>query len=91
MTSRHPTAPGEDWSANVTRELRAEAFTAYSTFSVLGNRFLNVEHAVRTVLQQVNVEQIVADQVRARSQAEGMPLPPELWQRIEYLFVADRD
>ena len=70
---------------------QAEAFSAYSTFSVLGNRFLTVEHAVRTILQQVNIEQIVADQVRTRSEGEGMPLPAELWQRIEYLFVADRD
>ncbi|WP_250031701.1 SCO2522 family protein [Paractinoplanes maris] len=68
----------------------ADAFSAYSTFSVLGQRFLSVEHAVRTIIQQVKVEQAVADQVATRSAAEGMPLPPELWQRIEYLFVADR-
>ncbi|WP_250000174.1 SCO2522 family protein [Actinoplanes sp. M2I2] len=84
----------EEWDrlpAIVQVNPRAEAFSAYSTFSVLGNRFLNVEHAVRTILQQVNVEQVITDQVRSRSEREGMPLPAELWQRIEYLFVADRD
>ncbi|MCO8275404.1 SCO2522 family protein [Actinoplanes sp. TRM 88003] len=69
----------------------ADPFSAYSTFSVLGHRFLNVEHAVRTILQQVNVEQVVADQVSSRAQREGLQLPAEVWQRIEYLFVADRD
>lgn len=69
----------------------ANPFSAYSTFSVLGHRFLNVEHAVRTILQQFNVEQVVADQVSSRAAGEDTPLPAELWQRIEYLFVADRD
>ncbi|MGK5679758.1 SCO2522 family protein [Actinoplanes sp. URMC 104] len=68
----------------------APAFSAYTTFSILGHRFLNVEHAVRTIMQQVDVEQAVADQVNRRSTAEGMTLPAELWERIEYLFVADR-
>jgi hypothetical protein len=69
---------------------KAHAFSAYSTFSILGQRFLTVEHAVRTILQQVNVEETVNDQVTSRSATEKMPVPSELWQRIEYLFVADR-
>jgi hypothetical protein len=69
---------------------KAHPFSAYSTFSILGQRFLTVEHAVRTILQQVNVEQAVVDQIIGRSVAEGMPAPRELWQRIEYLFVSDR-
>jgi hypothetical protein len=69
---------------------KADAFSAYSTFSILGNRFLTVEHAVRTIMQQVNIEESVAEQVTKRSAAEGTPVPDELWERIEYLFVADR-
>lgn len=70
---------------------KAQAFSAYSTFSVLGSRFLSIEHAVRTILQQVNVERVIADQIRDRSAAEGMPVPAEVWKRIEYLIVADHD
>lgn len=83
----------DDWDllpAVVQVNADADAFSAYSTFSVLGNRFLPVEQAVRTILQQVNVEQVVTDQVKARGAREGLTLPDELWQRIEYLFVADR-
>jgi hypothetical protein len=69
---------------------KAHAFSAYSTFSILGQRFLTVEHAVRTILQQVNIEQAVTDQVNTRSAGEGIAVPGELWERIEYLFVADR-
>jgi hypothetical protein len=69
---------------------KAHAFSAYSNFSILGQRFLPVEHAVRTILQQVNIEQAVSDQVTSRSAAEGIPVPIELWERIEYLYVADR-
>jgi len=68
---------------------KAQPFSAYSTFSVLGSRFLSVEHAVRTILQQVDVERVVADQVRARSAAEGIEVQAEVWQRVEYLIVAD--
>ena len=69
---------------------KAHPFSAYSTFSVLGSRFLSVEHAVRTILQQVDIERVVADQVRARSATEGVPVPADVLQRIEYLIVADR-
>jgi hypothetical protein len=68
----------------------ADAFSAYSTFSILGQRFLNVEHAVRTIMQQVNIEPAITAQVARRSAAEGMAVPDELWERIEYLFIADR-
>ena len=69
---------------------KAQPFSAYSTFSILGQRFLTVEHAVRTILQQVNVEQSVVDQINSRSAAEGIQIPKELYQRIEYLYVSDK-
>lgn len=70
---------------------KAQPFSAYSTFSVLGSRFLSIEHAVRIILQQVDVERVIADQIRDRSLAEGMALPAEVWKRIEYLVISDRD
>jgi PAS domain-containing protein len=83
----------EEWDrlpAIVQVNPKAQAFSAYSTFSILGQRFQPVEHAVRTILQQVNIEEAVREQVVRRSAGEGVPVPPELWERIEYLFVADR-
>lgn len=62
-------------------------FSAYRTLSVLSNRFLATEHAVRTVLGQVSVDRDVLQQVLDRSRAEELDLPPELVDRIDYVFA----
>jgi hypothetical protein len=66
----------------------AAPFSAYQTFSVLASRFLAVEHAVRTILGQVNVAGAVAAQVTERAEGDRVALPPELVDRIEYAFVS---
>jgi hypothetical protein len=65
----------------------AAPFCAYRTFSVLASRFLPIEHAVRTILSQVDVEEPVARQAVERSAGEGIVLPPELVDRVEYAFI----
>lgn len=65
----------------------AEPFSAYRTLSILSTKFLSIEHAVRTILSQVAIDRDVLDQVTTRSQGEGIELPPELVDRIEYVFV----
>jgi hypothetical protein len=66
----------------------AAAFCAYRTFSVLANRYLPIEHAVRLILGQVAAEDGVASQVLERSMGEKLTLPAELVERVEYLFLA---
>lgn len=71
----------------------ATPFSAYRTLSVLSTEFLPTEHAVRTILSQVSIDRDVLSQVMTRSQKESVELPPELIDRIEYVFVnkkADR-
>jgi hypothetical protein len=46
-----------------------------------------VEHAVRTILNQVAIEDAVLGEIRERSRLEGFPLPDEVVERIHYLFV----
>jgi hypothetical protein len=65
----------------------AAPFCGYRTFSVLAGRFLPIEHAVRTILSQVNVEDAVARQALERSAGEGLVLPAELVDRVEYAFA----
>jgi hypothetical protein len=65
----------------------AAPFCAYRTFSVLASRFLPIEHAVRTILSQVTVEDAVARQALDRSAGEGLVLSAELVDRVEYAFV----
>lgn len=65
----------------------AEPFPAYHTFTICAPRYLATEHAVRTILDRVAVDPAVLNQVRQRSQAEGLNLPQEVVDRVEYLFV----
>ncbi|OLB81333.1 MAG: hypothetical protein AUI14_03795 [Actinobacteria bacterium 13_2_20CM_2_71_6] len=85
-----PDEPPEGWHElpAVTRLSDSAApFCAYRTFSVLATRFLPIEHAVRNILSQVTVEEPVAKQALERSGAEGVYLPPELVDRVEYAFI----
>ncbi|MGW7525768.1 SCO2522 family protein [Streptomyces sp. NPDC054783] len=64
----------------------AAPFSAYRTCSVLPSRLLPVEHAVRVVLDQVNVEPQALRQVAERASLEGLPVPEEIPDRISYVF-----
>jgi hypothetical protein len=66
---------------------RAQPFSAYRAVSILDRRFLSIEHAVGSILQQVSVDPAVAAQIRDRSMAEHIELPDEMWQRISYVFA----
>lgn len=65
----------------------AQAFSAYRTLNVLAARFLPIEHAVRTILSQVAIDSRVSQQAVARGTAEQLALPPELVDRIDYVFA----
>lgn len=65
----------------------AAPFWAYRTQSILGGRFLSIEHAVRTILSQVLVDDAVATQVADRAGRERLALPAEVVERIEYVFT----
>lgn len=80
----------DDWDALpavVQLHPRAEPFTAYRTLSVLSARFLPIEHAVRTILGQIAIDGPAARQALDRGAAEGIELPVELVDRIEYVFA----
>lgn len=66
---------------------QAAPFSAYRTVSILPRRFLATEHAVRTVIDQIAVEQVVlADTIR-RGGVEGLELTGELVDRVEYVLT----
>ncbi len=80
----------DDWDKiPVVTQLNSAAapFSAYRTLSILSTKFLPTEHAVRTILSQVAIDRAVLEQVMKRSRDEGIELPPELVDRIEYVFA----
>lgn len=83
----------DDWDdlpAVIRLNPSAAPFTAYRTFSVMGVRFLPIEHAVRMILGHVAVDPAVRAQIAARAEAEGVVLSPDLPGRVTYALVADQ-
>ncbi|WP_436527470.1 SCO2522 family protein [Actinoplanes sp. HUAS TT8] len=66
---------------------RAAPFNAYRAMTICAPLFLPIEGAVRTILQQVAVDPAVLAEVDARADGERIKLPPEVVDRIQYLFV----
>ncbi len=64
----------------------AAPFSAYRTLSVLPSRFLQIEHAVRVILNQIVPARDVLDQIAARSAGENIAVPDEVTERLDYVF-----
>ncbi|GAA2874738.1 SCO2522 family protein [Streptomyces mexicanus] len=90
----HPHPAGgfpDDWDelpALVRLNPRADPFAAYRTCSVLPSRFLPVEHAVRVVLDQIEVDRAALRQVAERSAREHLDVPDSVADRVSYVFYA---
>jgi hypothetical protein len=83
--------PGE-WSAMppvVQLNPQANHFHGYRTLSLLDDRFLPIEHAVRVILNQVAQDSEVMKRVEQRARKEGMPVPADVTGRIAYVFMTD--
>jgi hypothetical protein len=65
---------------------QAAPFSAYRTCSVLPVRFLPIEHAVRTVLDQIEPDPQALAKTVARAAGEGITLPDQLADRASYVF-----
>ncbi|MFF0510503.1 SCO2522 family protein [Streptomyces sp. NPDC004250] len=81
----------EDWDelpSLVRLNPRADPFSAYRTCSVLPNRFLPVEHAVRVILDQIEVDPGALAQVADRSEKERAAVPDSVADRVSYVFYA---
>jgi hypothetical protein len=67
----------------------AAPFSAYRTCTLMPNRFLAVEDAVRLILDQVDVDSGALEQVAERSAREGAAVPAAVAQRATYVFYEE--
>ncbi|WP_037889054.1 SCO2522 family protein [Streptomyces viridochromogenes] len=67
----------------------AAPFSAYRTCTLMPNRFLAVEDAVRLILDQTDVDAGALRQVAERSAREGMAVPAAVAQRATYVFYEE--
>ncbi|MDN3272424.1 SCO2522 family protein [Streptomyces sp. MA15] len=79
----------EDLPPLVRLNPRADPFAAYRTCSVLPSRFLPVEHAVRVILDQTDVDQDALRQAAERSGKEGVPVPGPVIDRVSYVYCEE--
>ncbi|WP_037854312.1 SCO2522 family protein [Streptomyces sp. NRRL S-340] len=90
----HPETPAhlpDDWDdlpPLLRLNARADPFAAYRTCSVLPSRFLPVEHAVRVILDQTEVDRGALEQVTERSAREKVTVPDSVADRVSYVFYA---
>nr|BFD84955.1 SCO2522 family protein [Streptomyces sp. Xyl84] len=90
----HPDTPAalpDDWDdlpPLLRLNARADPFAAYRTCSVLPSRFLPVEHAVRVILDQTEVDRGALEQVTERSAREKVTVPDSVADRVSYVFYA---
>ena len=68
---------------------KAAPFSGYRTLSLLEDRFLPIEQAVRVILGQVAQDPEVMQRVEHRAEQEGMPVPSDVTGRIAYVFMTD--
>lgn len=66
---------------------RTAPFAAFRTMSIMDSKFLKVEHAVRTILGAFAAQAEVTDQLADRAAREGLILPAEVVNRIQYVFT----
>lgn len=65
----------------------AKPFAAYRALSILPQRYVGVEHAVRVILDHIALDEGVIEQTVARAAAEGITLPRLAPERIGHLLL----
>ncbi|MFC3578021.1 SCO2522 family protein [Streptomyces yaanensis] len=67
----------------------AAPFSAYRTCTLMANRFLAVEDAVRLILDQTDIDSGALQQVAERSAREKVAVPAAVAQRATYVFYEE--
>ncbi|PRY37820.1 SCO2522 family protein [Umezawaea tangerina] len=62
-------------------------FAAYRTTSILPQSYLGIEHAVRVILDHLDIDKSVTDKTVERALREGVRLPEQLSSRVSHIFV----
>jgi hypothetical protein len=65
----------------------AAPFAAYQTLSMLPKRYLGIEHAVRLVLDHLDLDEDVLAQVIATGAAEGVVVSRKISERLSHLLL----
>ncbi|MEV6275249.1 SCO2522 family protein [Nocardia sp. NPDC051832] len=84
-------AEWEDWwdmPAVVQLNPKAKPFAAYHSFSVLPQRHLRIEDAVRLIVEHVRLDDAVVDRIVERGRSEGVDIPRVVTDRMTHFIVS---
>ncbi|MBU3065794.1 hypothetical protein KO481_30250 [Nocardia sp. NEAU-G5] len=65
----------------------AQPFAAYQTLSMLPKRYIEIEHAVRVILDHLDLDEDVTDQIVTAGAAEGIPVSAKVSERQSHLLL----
>ena len=65
----------------------AQPFAAYQTLSMLPKRYIEIEHAVRVILDHLDLDEDVTEQVATAGAAEGISVSPKVSERQSHLLL----
>ncbi|WP_433660590.1 SCO2522 family protein [Nocardia sp. CA-128927] len=89
-----PQPPGAGWPRTwwempsvVQLNPNAAPFAAYQALSILPQSYLKIEHAVRTILDHIVIDQEVLAKTVKRGADEHITIPREVTQRLSHVFV----
>ncbi|MEV5838976.1 SCO2522 family protein [Nocardia sp. NPDC052112] len=81
--------PGSWWEIPAVVQLnpRAKPFAAYRSLSLLPQRYLSIEHAVRVILDHIQLDEEVVDQIVARGNEEGIDVSRKVTERLTHFLL----
>ncbi|WP_322758939.1 SCO2522 family protein [Frankia sp. Cr2] len=66
---------------------RAAPFSAYRSVSILPQRYLPIENAIKLILSHLSLDEPVIGQVVERGASEGLEIPRKVIDRISHVFI----
>ncbi|WP_054815060.1 SCO2522 family protein [Nocardia arizonensis] len=90
-----PWSPDEPWDDNwlemptvLQLNPSAKPFAAYRSLSILPQRYLGIEHAVRVIMDHIKLDDEVVDQVVARGMLENVTVPRRAAERLSHHLLS---
>ncbi|MFC8528136.1 SCO2522 family protein [Nocardia sp. NPDC057227] len=76
-----------DLPAIVQLEPRAKPFAAYRSLSIMPRYYLGIEHAVRVVIDHLQLDSEIVDDIVDRGTAELVDVSRDAGERLDYVFL----
>lgn len=87
--------PDQEWPARwdqfpsvIRLQEHAAPFAAFRSLSLLPQRYLGIEHAVRTILEHVALDEVVVGMIAQRAQQQGVPMTEFVTDRLSHHFLS---